>query len=341
MAQPKPIVEQITSLVQRQVEEEEDEEALQGKFMSGNLEVQRQMEDEEEEEPIQAKENSGQTPHVTPSLTTQIQSLKSGGQPLPKATRDFFEPRFGVDFSEVRVHTGTNAADSAQSINARAFTMGKNVVFGAGEYAPESIKGKRIISHELMHTIQQTNRVGQLKTSKTKFNIQKTAASCPTSWRTTVNDDHNRALNMIDVARRKLSSYNGTAPPEVKTALDNHFKSSSTGFAGWVNLNLYFLRRMAPLASYDCEDTSSWWCGSRTLAKTFWCVPFIDIRVCEPLYFSQSRNERSATLIHEWVHKYGCNFDLGYSGEPDYPSQWTITALVNADPWSEFVKDVQ
>lgn len=97
---------------------------------------------------------------------------------------------------------------------------------------------------------------------------------------------------------------------------------------------------MARLASYDCEDTSRWWCSSGNTAKTFWCVPFVDIRVCQPVYYSHSALERSETLIHEWVHKYGCNFDLGYAHESDYPSQWTITALINADPWSEFVQDV-
>src|SRR5262249_10809900 len=130
-------------------------------------------------------------------------------------------------------------------------------------------------------------------------------------------------------------------PPEVKTALDKHFKANSTGFAAWVNLNLGYLRLIAPLASYDCEDTSSWWCGSGTQAKTFWCVPFVDIRVCQPLYFSEPDLERSRILIHEWVHKYGCNFDLGYQQDPDYPKQWTITALLNADPFARFVRDVQ
>jgi hypothetical protein len=146
---------------------------------------------------------------------------------------------------------------------------------------------------------------------------------------------------MLDTARTKLSSYDGTSPPEVKTALDKHFKANSTGFAGWVNLNLGYLRLVAPLASYDCEDTSSWWCGSPTQAKTFWCVPLIDIRVCQPLYFSEPDLERSRILIHEWVHKYGCNFDLGYQHDKDYPQQWTITALLNADPFARFVRDVQ
>ena len=296
---------------------------------------------EEEEESLQTKAASGKTPDVSPTVQSRIDGLRDGGRPLPRSVRTYFEPRFGQDFGGVRVHTGAQASEIAQAVNARAFTVGREVVFGAGEYAPGTSEGKRLLAHELTHVMQQSQTSGSVNHAIPQPTIQRTAASCPTGWSTTVRADHNRALSMIDVARRKLSSYNGTTPPEVKTALDAHFKASSTGFAGWVNFNLLFLKSMASMASYDCEDTGSWWCDSSALAKTFWCVPFVDIRVCQPRYFLQSPNERAATLIHEWVHKYGCNFDLGYSHEPDYPSQWTITALLNADPWSELVKDVQ
>lgn len=292
---------------------------------------------EDGEEKLQTKTASVFNPEVDPGIENQIQSIKGGGNPLSESDRAFFEPRFGADFSQVRVHTDSQAAESARAVNARAFTMGHDVVFGKGEYAPGTHEGRRLLGHELTHTIQQNASSLQLSGPR----IQRAAASCPSAWNTTVRNDHNRALNMINIARGKLSSYDGTNPPEVKTALLRNFKASSSGFAGWVNMNLGLLRLMAPLASYDCEDTNSWWCGPNTLAKTFWCVPGFDIRVCQPLYFSASDLERSATLIHEWVHKYGCNFDLGYSGDPDYPRQWTISALLNADPFSEFVKDVQ
>jgi len=324
--------------MQRQVEEEE-EEILQTKPLVDQITplVQRQVEEEEEEEMLQAKSREDATSEVTNDLESQINAIKGSGRPLAESERAYFEPRFGADFSRVRVHTDTRAADSARALNARAFTVGQDMVFGAGQYAPGTSEGRRLMAHELTHVVQQNGNEFRVFEQR----IQLTAASCPANWSTTVSADHNRALGMIDSARQKLSSYNGTTPAEVRTALQRHFKATSTGFAGWVNFNLGFLRLMAPLADYDCEDTSSWWCGSNTLAKTFWCVPGIDIRVCQPLYFAQSNRERSATLIHEWVHKYGCNFDLGYSHESDYPSQWTITALLNADPFSEFIKDVQ
>jgi hypothetical protein len=66
------------------------------------------------------------------------------------------EPRFGTDFSAVRVHTDSNAQSLARSVNAQAFTVGNDVVFGAGQYAPESDSGKRLLAHELTHVIQQS-----------------------------------------------------------------------------------------------------------------------------------------------------------------------------------------
>jgi hypothetical protein len=65
------------------------------------------------------------------------------------------EPRFGQDFSDVRIHTGARATESARSIDALAYTVGRNVVFGAGQYAPVSGSGRRLLAHELAHVVQQ------------------------------------------------------------------------------------------------------------------------------------------------------------------------------------------
>jgi Domain of unknown function (DUF4157) len=81
--------------------------------------------------------------------------LGSGGQPLDPAIRAFMEPRFGHDFGRVRVHTNTKAADSARAVSADAYTVGRDVVFGAGKFAPESSEGKRLLAHELTHVVQQ------------------------------------------------------------------------------------------------------------------------------------------------------------------------------------------
>ena len=70
--------------------------------------------------------------------------LRSPGQPLDPATRAFMEPRFGYDFSRVRVHSGAAAEQSARDVNAHAYTVGHNMVFGAGRFAPETHEGRRL-----------------------------------------------------------------------------------------------------------------------------------------------------------------------------------------------------
>jgi hypothetical protein len=135
----------------------------QGALVNGHLSlVQRQSacsecpEKEEEEEPVQAKQLSGKSSQVTPGFPNRIHSLRGGGQPLPKSLRNFFEPRFGADFSGVRVHTCSKAIETAKSINSKAFTTGKDVVFGPGQYSPGTSTGKHLLAHELTHVIQQS-----------------------------------------------------------------------------------------------------------------------------------------------------------------------------------------
>ena len=113
------------------------------------------MEDEEKEEHLQVKESRGSTNNIAPSIESQINSLRGGGRPLSKFERSFFEPRFERDFSNVRLHTGSQATKSTKLVNARAYTMGRDVVFGMGEYSPHKSEGLKLLAHELVHTIHQ------------------------------------------------------------------------------------------------------------------------------------------------------------------------------------------
>ncbi len=81
--------------------------------------------------------------------------LRSPGQPLDAGTRAFMEPRFGHDFSGVQVHTDAKAAESAQAVNALAYTVGNAIVFGAGQYRPDAVQGRQLVAHELTHILQQ------------------------------------------------------------------------------------------------------------------------------------------------------------------------------------------
>jgi hypothetical protein len=88
-----------------------------------------------------------------PPIVNEV--LNSPGQPLDPATRAFMEPRFGHDFGNVRVHIDEKAADSARFVHAHAYTAGRDVVFGADEFAPATQQGRELIAHELAHTVQQ------------------------------------------------------------------------------------------------------------------------------------------------------------------------------------------
>ncbi len=163
-------------------EEEEEEETLQTKPLAEQITplVQRQtepMEEEEEEETLQTKTTSGQPPTVSSSLHNRITALQGGGQPLPQSERAFFEPRFGADFSQVRIHTNSRAAETARAVNARAFTLGQDLVFGAGQYKPCKSAGRRLLAHELAHVVQQ----GGDSRLTASGNIQRSQISRPTA----------------------------------------------------------------------------------------------------------------------------------------------------------------
>jgi hypothetical protein len=92
-------------------------------------------------------------PAEAPSIVHDV--LRSPGQPLDAETRAILEPRFAHDFSHVRLHTDAKAAESAQAVNALAYTVGRDVVFGARQYAPKTVEGQRLMAHELTHVVQQ------------------------------------------------------------------------------------------------------------------------------------------------------------------------------------------
>jgi hypothetical protein len=103
---------------------------------------------------LQRKALSSEPANYVPPIVHDV--LRSPGQPLDAATRAFMEPRFGHDFSRVRVHTDARAAESAQEMKALAYTVGTDVVFRAGQYAPATLRGSQLLAHELTHVLQQS-----------------------------------------------------------------------------------------------------------------------------------------------------------------------------------------
>ena len=160
-----------TPQLQRECAEcpEKEEEGLQLKPLADSITplLQRQT----EEEDLQAKEVPGQTSKTGPALEAHINNVRGGGRPLSGSERAFFEPRFGHDFNKVRVHADSRATQSAQSINARAYTFRKQIVFGPNSYHPQTSAGRQLLAHELTHVVQQNG------SSEAADSIQRTVAS--------------------------------------------------------------------------------------------------------------------------------------------------------------------
>ena len=114
----------------------------------GELQCQPIEEIEEGKEKfLQAKDMQGETPEVCHDMESMIKNLRGEGKPLSSSDRDYMEPRYDYDFSQVRVHNYTQAADAASSINARAFTLGNDIVFGSGQYSPGTEGGRHLLAH--------------------------------------------------------------------------------------------------------------------------------------------------------------------------------------------------
>ncbi len=121
----------------------------------------------EEDDKMQRKETSNTGGGMSaPPIVSDV--LSGSGKPLDKGTQHFMESRMGQDFSNVRIHTDGKAAESAQSVNALAYTSGHNIVFNNGQYQPDTEGGKRLLAHELVHVGQQTPSINRVEKKNSK-----------------------------------------------------------------------------------------------------------------------------------------------------------------------------
>lgn len=157
--QPKLPVSQSSDPAEREAERVTDrvmepDEAAEG-AIGGDEDNQRSTAAAQPQRSL-SRTRSADDASVSEGLEAMVRAgVERGGAPLPPATRSEFESRFGTDFSEVRVHTGPVANEAATSINAKAFTYGHDIVFGSGQYTPNSSEGRRLLAHELTHVVQQ------------------------------------------------------------------------------------------------------------------------------------------------------------------------------------------
>jgi hypothetical protein len=108
---------------------------------------------------IQKQGNGSDRGIASESVTKQINSSRGGGSRMSENTISFMESRFNTDFSEVKIHTDSNAIQMSRELNAQAFTVGSDIYFNEGKYSPDSSSGKHLLAHELTHTVQQSGGI--------------------------------------------------------------------------------------------------------------------------------------------------------------------------------------
>jgi hypothetical protein len=140
----------------------------------------------------------------TGAVAAEFTNRLGPGVPLDSATRDYFEPRFGHDFSSVRIHHDAPAAAAAADVQARAFTLGRDVVFGAGEHNPGTDSGRRLLAHELTHVVQQ--RSGPETAGKASGLLQRSPTETSIWGGFSIEGDH----AFIESIREMLDFLNGT-----------------------------------------------------------------------------------------------------------------------------------
>ena len=165
--QPNDTYEQEADSMAERVIGLTEKNIVQTKFFKPLSMIQRKCADcKEEEKKLQRKEKNNEETAAAEKLENHISGLHQGGHPLSKDVLSFFEPRFRYDFGNVRIHADSAATESAQSLNALAFTTGNNIVFNHGQYSPGTKSGKKLLSHELTHVVQQNdstaNKAGRL-----------------------------------------------------------------------------------------------------------------------------------------------------------------------------------
>ncbi|MFL5809787.1 MAG: DUF4157 domain-containing protein, partial [Flavisolibacter sp.] len=119
------------------------------------MDVQKMSAPEKKEEEKVQKKSEGGTTTPSPSLSSRIESTSGKGRPLPAKTLAEMNSSFGADFSQVNIHTGTEAIQMTKELHAQAFTHGRDIYFNAGKFDTESTQGKQLLAHELAHVIQQ------------------------------------------------------------------------------------------------------------------------------------------------------------------------------------------
>jgi hypothetical protein len=212
----------------------------------------------------------------------EIQAMRGGGQPLPSSVRAFFGPRFGVDFSGVRIHQGAEAASLAKAIDARAYTVGRDVAFDNGQYSPYTTEGKKLLAHELTHVLQQ----GGKRTSIQRLVRDTMVKDCNKDSAEASSDP----VNELRQAEQKAFELLVTALEKINSA-ENQYQEA---------VSEYFVPKLDELEKFS----DAYWVA-RHLRKAFGLNPN-KMRTWENLRTIRRRLMKALQEISSVVYEYVC-----------------------------------
>lgn len=315
----------------------------------------------EESEPVQRK-TEGVSEGSSSVSGSFVQSL-GPGKPLDPSTRAFMEPRFGQDFSDVRLHTDAKAAESAHSVNALAYTVGRDVVFDLGQYAPGTAVGRKLLAHELAHTIQQGGRqsLQRQPATGTTTTVQATG-NCSVAEGSALTGAITRAIQWLHTAIQSLHWYEALPlsrrTAAIRTALQFHFHTTNPFHAALIRTRLAQVRDglESPQGTpSDCAAAGDTGCGSATTAyqqggRVVWC----------PYMFASGRtlDAQARTVVHEYTHAHARRLplaagfaefsdrtprripDRAYLDRRYYLDLTPEEAMDNADSYANLVQDL-
>ena len=310
---------------------------------------------EEEEKKAQRKEINADETTIDHTLESYVGNLNGGGQRLSNEMRNFYEPRFGYDLSNVRVHTDAVAAKSAQSINALAYTSGNNIVFNNGQYSPNTDSGKRLLGHELTHVIQQSYSGAAGKVQAQHRCDPPESNPCSGRNFNSVMAAFRTAANWLPQARQRIADYmdapSARANIRAARALRRHFgwNENIRQHPPFPDIPQMVLRVIDTILAQirvpigaDCPASTpsadrdgavlharapSTWSGTN-------CYIFY------PPYFSRNTNQnRAKTALHEMMHRWAEMSDILYEWEDGYPPG-VRAAQNNADSFAGLIRDL-
>lgn len=270
----------------------------------------------------------GSGPAVSPGLEASIHAQQGGGSPLSTTTRGFFESRFGRDFSGVRVHAGERAAQAAREVGARAFTLGSDIFFGAGRFAPGASEGQSLLAHELTHVAQQGRAEPRLRRQMdTRPPVQDVEfAGCQPEVVTSITEAIRPAMSDVDQAMTVLGRGWENMHSFERDLFRRYFDPAGSGevnesFVRDVRSHYGAIRQGLNDLTFNCHQGRSTVCGSSsrwcTAGRLAWTC-FGTVYVCPEWEHETDFRRKVRDLIHETAHNALATTDREYATSSDF-----------------------